>query len=58
MSKQVIIPAAQYADQDDCLQAAAADYAEKHDLAGWDLSPKWEDSQREAIVLTVPDHAA
>lgn len=55
MTKQVRIPAAQYADHDDCLTAAAQDYAEAHGLQGWDLAPKWEDNQREYIVLTVPN---
>ena len=54
MSKQVKIAAAKYEDQDDCLQAAADDYAEAHGLQGWDLAPKYEDEQREVIVLTVP----
>lgn len=58
MSKQIKIAAAKYEDYDDCLQAAADDYAEAHDLAGWDLDPKWEDEQRNTIILTVPDHAA
>lgn len=58
MSKQVKIAAAKYEDQDDSLQAAADDYAAAHDQAGWDLDPKWEDEQREVIILTVPDHAA
>lgn len=58
MSKQVKIAAAQYEDQDDCLQAAANDYAQAHGLHGWDLDPQWEDEQRDNIVLTVPDHAA
>lgn len=57
MSKQVKIAAAKYEDQDDCLQAAADDYAKAHGLEGWDLDPKWEDNQRDVIVLTVPDHA-
>lgn len=52
--QQVKIQAAQYADHDDCLAAAADDYASAHDLIGWDLSPAWADDQREVIVLTVP----
>lgn len=60
MSKniEIRVPAKQYEDEDDCLQAAAADYAEQHDLQGWDLSPRWADEQREEIVLTVPAWAA
>jgi hypothetical protein len=49
-----VIDAAPFAGHDDCLTAAAVDYAEKHGLQGWDLSPRWEDSQRGTIVLTVP----
>src|SRR5690606_18243279 len=43
-----------YEDHDDCLTAAAEDYAAEHGLDGWDLSPRWESEQREHIVLTVP----
>lgn len=54
------VPAARYADSDDSLQAAAADYAAAHGLAGWDLAPRWEhgarDSLRETIVLSIPEH--
>jgi len=51
-----VIDAAPYADEDDCLLAAAEAYAAKHDLAGWDLSPRWQDGQRDTIILTVPEH--
>jgi hypothetical protein len=50
----VRIPAKRYEDEDDCLSAAARDYAHEHDLVGWDLAPRWEDDQRDAILLTVP----
>lgn len=43
-----------YEDYDDCLTAAAEDYAAAHDLDGWDLSPRWEDEQRDHILLDVP----
>lgn len=49
------IAAATYADQDDCLAAAAADYAAAHNLEGWDLDARWEDDQRDTIILTTPD---
>lgn len=60
MSKsiEVRIAADKYVDFDDCLQAAADEYAEQHDLAGWDLAPRWADNQRDEIILTVPDFAA
>jgi hypothetical protein len=54
---EIRIPAQRYQDEDDCLSTAARDYASSHDLAGWDLSPRWADDQRDEIVLTVPAHA-
>lgn len=55
MSTTIKIDAAQYIDEDDCLTAAADDYAREHSLEGWDLDPRWEDDQRDVILLTVPD---
>lgn len=52
------IPAAPYVDADDSLQAAADDYAAAHGLAGWNLSPRWADSQRDEILIDTPEHAA
>lgn len=52
------IDAARYADHDDCLAAAAADVAADRGLAGWDLLPRWEDSQRDTILVDIPAHAA
>lgn len=49
------IPAARYIDFDDCLAAAAENYVEQHpEAAGWDLSPRWADEQRDEILLDVP----
>lgn len=48
------IDAAQYQDHDDCLTAAADDAACKYDLEGWDLNPRWEDDQRETILIDLP----
>jgi len=48
------IDAAAYAADDDCLVAAAADYADAHNLAGWELDARWADEQRETIILTIP----
>ena len=57
-TRVAIVPAAPFEDEDDCLTAAATEYAEKHGLQGWDLAPRWEhgaqDSMRETIVLTIP----
>lgn len=50
----VRISAKRYTDSDDCLADAAADYAREHGLDGWDLDARWEDDQRDAILLTVP----
>ncbi len=48
------IEARQHEDHDDCLAAAAKAYASKHALEGWDLEARWEDDQRDFILLTVP----
>lgn len=54
----IAIAASRYADHDDCLSAAAEDIAEQRDLAGWDLSPRWDDEeQRERILLDLPSFA-
>ena len=55
------IDAAQYADHDDCLTAAAADIAAERNLAGYDLSPRWEggdDGDRAVILIDIPEWAA
>jgi hypothetical protein len=56
MSKTVTVDARKYQDEDDCLSAAERDAREHYGLAGWDLHPRWEDDQREHIVLTLPDY--
>jgi hypothetical protein len=49
------IDASEYDAYDDSLAAAAAAYAAAHPEAqGWDLSPRWEDQQRDGILLDVP----
>ena len=50
----VRLRAALYEDHDDCLAAAVAEYSSEHDLEGWDLSARWEDDNRDTILLTVP----
>lgn len=51
----ITVPARRYADADDCLAAAAADYVARHpDAAGYDLSPRWADDDRDTIALDVP----
>jgi hypothetical protein len=49
------VPAAQYADLDDCLAAAEADYLSEHPAAaGYELCARWRDCEREIILLDVP----
>jgi hypothetical protein len=55
---KITVDAAQYQDSDDCLAAAAADMAAERGLEGWDLAPRWADSERTRIELTVPDRTA
>lgn len=55
--KQIRIDSAKYADFDDCLTAAANEYAQANNLQGWALAPKWGDEARASIVLTVPEWA-
>lgn len=59
MAKQttttVVVSARKYEDSDDCLGAAAAEYAAAHGLDGWQVSAAWvDDANREEIALTVP----
>jgi hypothetical protein len=49
------IAAKKYQDFDDCLTAAAEDVAEERGLQGWDLNARWEDEQRDVILIDVPD---
>ena len=49
------ISAKRYEDEDDCLLAAADDYISEHPEAeGYDLSPRWQDEERDVILLDVP----
>ena len=49
------ISAARYEDEDDCLQAAAAEaLRERPCLQGWDLCARWESEQRDTILLDIP----
>jgi len=49
------IDAKRYEDCSDCLTAAAQDVADERGLAGWDLSPRWEDDERDFILIDVPE---
>ena len=48
------IPASKYESFDDCLSAAADDVAEERGLQGWELNARWEDDQRDIILIDVP----
>lgn len=53
--KTVKVPASQYEDHDDCLEAAVTDYVEMHPEAkGWNLHARWEDGTRDVILIDVP----
>ena len=52
------IDAKRYQDEDDCLTAAANDVARERGLDGYDLDPRWEDGEREIILVDVPAWAA
>lgn len=54
--KTVRIDARRYADVDDCLAAAARDATFKVGLAGsiYDCNPRWEDEQRDAVLVDLP----
>lgn len=53
----VTVSAADYADCDDCLASAAADYAAEHGLEDWHVEAAYADDQRDSIVLTVDARA-
>lgn len=50
----VRVAANRYVDDGDCLDAAAAEYADEHELSEWQIDAEWADDQRDEIVLTVP----
>ena len=51
------VAAARYEDEDDCLSAAAAQIARERGLAGYDFDARWEDDERDAILLDIPAYA-
>lgn len=62
MSKQITIESKRYEDQDDCLTAAAEEFAADHGLDSWQVKARWAEApghgdgtDRDHIVLTVPD---
>lgn len=52
------IPSKAYEDFDDCLEAAAEAERERRGLEGYDLCPRWEDDERDYILLDIPIEAA
>ena len=49
------IDAAQYEDCEDCLSAAAEEYADEHpECRGYDMAPRWRDDGRDVILIDVP----
>jgi hypothetical protein len=56
---EIIVSSKGYEDEDDCLSAAARDYAEKHGLEIWQVEARWaDDANREEIVITVREAAS
>jgi hypothetical protein len=52
---EITVDAKLYEDCDDCLTAAATEYAREHHIADWQVEARWADDSRDAIVLTVPE---
>lgn len=50
---EITVSSAQYEDHDDCLTAAAREYAGEHGLESWRVEVRWLDDERDEIVLTV-----
>lgn len=51
------VAAWRYEDSTNCLRDAAHDLAERRGLRGWHLNPRWENNQREYILLDIPTWA-
>lgn len=43
-----------YENFDNCLEAAALELSMSMGLSDWDLCPRWEDDDREIILIDVP----
>lgn len=48
------IDAARYEDEEDCLSRAAIDIARERELIGWALGARWENDERDGILLDIP----
>jgi hypothetical protein len=52
---EITVSSKQYEDSDDCLSAAAQDYAEEHGIERWLVEARWADNaNREEILITIP----
>lgn len=49
------VNAKDFADYDDCLQAAADEYADTFELEAWEVTASWEDDNRDIIRIELPD---
>lgn len=52
--KTIRIDAKRYEDSEDCLADAASDVAEELELSGYEMSPRWENDERDVILVDVP----
>jgi hypothetical protein len=50
----ITVSAKSYEDEDDCLEAAARDYASEHGLEAWEVAADWASDERDEIALTAP----
>jgi hypothetical protein len=50
----ILVSAKSYEDEDDCLAAAAAEYATSHNLEAWEVEADWASDERDEIALKVP----
>lgn len=50
----ISVPSAEYEDFDDCLEAAADAERKRRGLDGYALGARWEDDERDYILLDIP----
>ena len=51
--RAVTLPARQFEDYDDCLAAACAHVCQRFGAESWQVSARWEDSQRDNITVEI-----
>ena len=54
----ISVPSKAYEDFDDCLEAAAEAERKRRGLDGYNLGARWEDDERDYILLDIPIEAA